>query len=304
MLRDAILSTLAYYDVLDMPLQAHEAFRYLIKKDDRVPRLAEVVDELARLRRDGVIGEREGFSYLFGREYLVPLRLRRQEFARHKWHRAYWIFRYLRAVPFIRLVFASGSLSMKNTDEQSDLDAIIVARHGRIWTTRLLVAGVLELLGARRAHSDTVAPDKMCPNHFMTDRSLSIPFRSMYTAQLYANLVPVVVTDAGLFQKFRDENSWVLGYLCRWEMDLSGVFEPGLSKAIRKVGEWLLAGRFGNWLERRAARYQRRRIEGRVFRLRPGGHLTYTDNALAFHSGSSEAEILSAYEAHQSQLTR
>lgn len=295
MLKDAILSTLAYYDVLDMPLSAEEIKRYLIKGDAR--------STLPELVAKGIVGEREGKYYLFDREYLVSLKREHERLAHKKWHRTYHIMRWLRAVPFMRITFASGSLSMNNTDEQSDLDIIIVARHGRIWIARLVTLFILTVLGARRRQSDVIAPDKICPNHFITDESLTIPYRSLYTAQLYANLVPMIVTDKHLLDQFEAANQWVKEYLYKWEMSRAGIFEPGLSASVRMAGERLLRGKLGDWLERHAARWQRRRIATRPLEIRPGGHLTYTDEALAFHSGSSEAEILKHYEDHQSKLT-
>src|SRR3989344_6398789 len=106
------LQLLAYYDTLDMPVQ----------------------------QPDG------SYEYLFDREYLVPLRKERERIAKRKWRIARRVAWWMRFLPFVRVVFASGSLSMNNTDELSDLDVVIVAKHGYIWTTRFLVNGLLFLL--------------------------------------------------------------------------------------------------------------------------------------------------------------
>ncbi len=292
MLRDAILSTLAYYDVLDMPLTAEEVFRFLIKKDAVVPSLQDVHRELEHKKQ---IGEREGFYYLFDREYLVPLRKEHERLAQRKWRiarRAGW---WMRMVPFVRVVFASGSLSMNNTDELSDLDIIVVAKHGYIWMTRFLLHGLLMLLGKGRRHKDRVAPDKICPNHFITDASLGIPFHNMYTAQLYVHLVPLIAVDYDDLKKFRMANAWVLDYTSRWDMPEDKIVRQGLSFAIQLAGEMVLSI-FGTIIERMAARYQKLRIERNATPLKPGGHLTYSDEALAFHAQSSSAEILAKYD--------
>src|SRR3989344_1833860 len=102
---------LAYYDTLDMPVQ----------------------------KPDG------SFEYLFDREYLIPLYKERQRIAKRKWRVARRVAWWMRFIPFVRVVFASGSLSMNNTDELSDLDVVIVAKYGHIWTVRLLVMGLLIL---------------------------------------------------------------------------------------------------------------------------------------------------------------
>ena len=273
------LELLAYYDVLDRPLTREELG-------------GEVDDER--------ISSRDGYYYINNREYLVPLRLERERIAKHKWRRMRRIAWFLRLVPFVRAVFASGSLSMNNTDELSDLDVVVIAKHGRIWTTRLLLSGLLSLLRARRKHEDGIAPDKLCPNHFITDQSLGIGFRSMYTAQLYAHLVPLIAVDRALIENFKKENAWVLGYAHRWEMDVKQARRPFV---VARLCEWFLARKVGEWMEKKAAAYQQHRIASRTVHLRPGGHVVYNNSVLAFHAGSSEAEILKKYENTKAQLT-
>lgn len=269
------LELLSYYDVLDRPLTK---------------------DELGTDLQHPSVKQREGYYYLFDREYLVPLRKRRMEFASRKWRIVESVASWLRHLPFIRIVFVSGSLSMNNTDEVSDLDVIIVAKHGRIWITRLLVSGLLALLGRRRRHEDHTAPNKICPNHFITDQALHIPFHSIYTAQLYANLVPLV-GDADLLARFQKENIWVEAYVAHWNMPKTRWHSSWLQKLLEKLMP------FANWLETITRNYQRARIVHRVSPLHPGGHVTYTDSALAFHAQSSEAEILQRYENSKSKFT-
>src|SRR3989344_239940 len=274
------LELLAYYDTLDRPLSIDE-----IGADVCMP----------------FVGKRDGYYYLFDREYLVPLRKERERIAARKWRVMREVMFWMRMVPFVRVVFASGSLSINNTDELSDLDVVIVARHGCIWTTRFLVAGLLALLGRRRKHEDLVAPDKICPNHFITDQSLHIPFHSMYTAKLYANLVPLMAVDHDDLKKFHEANSWVLGFVGRWKMREDQIVQQGLSFAIQWMGE-LILGLFGRKIENAVARYQKRRIGNKTNNIYLGGHLTFTDNALAFHSRSSESKILAQYENNKSKL--
>ncbi|MEK7616174.1 MAG: hypothetical protein AAB420_03140 [Patescibacteria group bacterium] len=272
-----VLKQLAYYDVLDRPF---------------------LMSDLGTSLRSDLVSERDGYYYLFDREYLVPLRKERQRISRRKWQIARRVAWWLRFVPFARVVFVSGSLSMENADELSDLDVIVVAKHGHIWTVRLLVMGLLIVLGKARRHEDRVAPDKICPNHFVTDQSLHIPFHSMYTAHLYANLVPLIAVDRDDLKKFREANTWVRDYASVWNMPENKIVPQGLSFAL----QWLCEIFIGTKLEAWSARYQRHRIESKANVIRPGGHLVYNDNMLAFHLGSSEAEILRKYEDNKSKL--
>mgnify|MGYP001563224669 CR=1 FL=1 len=296
MLQEEIFATLAYYDVHNMPLRAGEVFRYLIKKESSFPSRQEIEKELK------AIPEREGYYYLFGREYLVPLRHKRAKLAWDKWRRTYRAMKWLRAVPFVRVIFASGSLALHNTEELSDLDILLVVKNGRIWFVRLGVLTILAVLGIRRKHTDRFAPDKICPNHFVTDASLKIPFQSVYTAQLYANLIPLVVTDRSLLKKFEIANEWVFHYLHHWQMEEGHIIARGLGDVARRFGEFFLAGRLGDFLENLARYFQKRRIEAHAVPLHPGGHLAYTNTQLAFHSDSSETELLLRYEQNMRKI--
>ncbi len=296
MLRDEIISTLAYYSVFDMPLSSEEIFRYLIRKESsHFPSLKDVEKELALLP----VKNREGYYFFLDREYLVPLRKKRETIAEEKWRKTMRAVRWLSIVPFVQVIFASGSLALRNTNELSDLDILLIVRHGRIWLTRFLVNAMLSILRVRRKHEDAVAPDKVCPNHFVTDESLRIDFQNMYTAQLYANLVPLMITDKDLPQKFQIANEWVFKYLHHWQMPESPKENKNI---IRKIGEFLLDGRVGDFFENRARAYQKKRILGRNVHVAPGGHLRYTDQELAFHSDTSAQKILERFELNLTKL--
>lgn len=304
MLRDEILATLSYYDVLDFPLTAGEVFRYLVRREQGKPVSREsVASTLTTLCKEGVVGEREAFYFLFGREYIVPLRNERVRLAHRKWKRAKRAIALLRHIPFLEAVFVSGSLSIGNTDELSDLDVIIVVRAGHIWSVRFLTSLVLAFIRMRRTYTDTIAPDKICPNHFITDESLRIPFQSLYTAQLYANLVPVFVSRAELQEQFQMQNEWLFHYLYHWQMDEALFISRRYHfRFVQWVGEKLLFGTIGKNAERFAKKYQEQLIAKRPLAVRPGGHLIYNDRELAFHSGSSQEEIVAQYYQHLTLL--
>ncbi|MDO8435221.1 MAG: nucleotidyltransferase domain-containing protein, partial [bacterium] len=69
----------------------------------------------------------------------------------HKLRRAQrfaWLFGLL---PWVRLVCACGSVAWGTADEESDIDFCIVTKPGRIWSTRFIIAGTLEVFGLRPA---------------------------------------------------------------------------------------------------------------------------------------------------------
>ena len=309
-LKENILATLAYYDVFDLPLKKEEVFSFLINFRHlnqfsdiarpevlRCPQIQEIQKELDQLILDGVVGLREGYYFLFGREYLVSLRLKREKITKYKWRiarRAVW---WLRFAPYLWAVFASGSLAMKNTDELSDLDVLVVVKYGRIWLARLLITAMLSILHVRRRGRDKIAPDKICLNHYITDRSLYIPHKSIYNAQTYSNLVPLYIADVELIEKFKTANTWVLDYIYRWGQLDSAILQnhQGPPSVVVKICEIILDTKLGDWLENLARKYQSRRIADNPATHQTGGRVIFTNEQLEFHPHSIETQIIKGY---------
>jgi len=323
--RKNILATLAYYDVLDFPLKEEEIFRFLVNLKRLMPSeklpapsFDEVKAELEELKKDGSVNFSDGFYFLFERDYLVPLRLRRERIAKEKWKKFLQAVQLLKFLPYIRVIFASGSLAINNTEELGDLDVLIIVKNGRIWLSRLLISGLLSLVGMRRKYNEKVAPDKICLNHYITDKSLSISFHSVYTAQTYINLRPVFVSNPQIISEFYKANSWLLEYLFNFDSFLKDLKEPDfinchaqkrrglgqgfLAKVVSRIGEVVLNSKLGNWLESWAKSWQIKRIEKHRKQDPPGGRVVYNDYYLEFHPGSVEKEIIEKYNQRLKKL--
>jgi hypothetical protein len=309
--RKNILATLAYYDILDFPLKEGEIFRFLINlkrlmpsEELPAPSFDEVKAELEELKKDGSVNFSDGFYFLFERDYLVPLRLRRERIAKEKWKKVLQAIQLLKFLPYIKAIFASGSLAINNTEELGDLDVLIIVKHGRIWLSRLLISGLLSLIGMRRKYNEKVAPNKICLNHYITDKSLSIPFHSIYTAQTYINLRPVFVSNPQIISEFYKANSWLLEYLVNFDFSLKrrGLERGFLAKIVSIIGEMVLNSKLGSWLEIWAKYWQVKRIERHRKQDPPGGRVIYNDYYLEFHPGSVEKEIIEKYNRHLKNL--
>ena len=327
-LKHKILATLAYYDVLDMPLTSAEIFGRLINfKHLQGPgvrvqvsgktslesdsdwnlkpetcTLAKIQKELDQLVIDRIAGRTGEYYFLFDRGYLAPLRLKHEKIAKQKWLRAQRAIRWLRLLPYVETVFASGSLAINNTDELSDLDVLIVAKHGRIWLARFLILGILSLTRMRRRGTDRIAPDKICPNHFITDGSLQIPFHSLYNAQTYSNLVPIYSRQLDMPDKFKKANDWISSFVFNWNVPAKPLMRTGFLELAVKPAEWLLNTRFGNALENWARRFQSKKIVRNPATKQTGGRVMFTDQQLEFHPRSIEASIIKKYNSNLIKL--
>ncbi len=335
--RSAVLATAAYHDVLGLPLTRFEVERYLIRpeslevrfmreaqegswrsrriasrrpaaqggarNDGSTSSLAEIDVALELLQRERTLICLNGFWCLTGREHLVAERIEKHKLAEAKWKILQRWGRLLAYVPFVRLVLVSGSLVFHNTQPGSDLDVLLVAKYGRIWTTRAFTTGLLGLFGKRRRGSDI--KDRICFNHFLTDQTLTMPYPSLYNAMTYVRLIPLLELGATITH-FLAANVWLDEYFQQVPRQHLGswktVRRPPGSTAAQHFFEWLLSGIFGNWLETRLKQIQKRRIEADPRSFDPGGRVVATDDELEFHPASPESAVIAAYHERLGRL--
>lgn len=302
-LKKSILATLIYYDIFDYPLTAGEIFNLLINPgrfDDQNTRTALVLEELVKER---ILEQFNGFYFLPGRQNLYEERIERNKIAEEKWKK---IKRYLwivQVIPYIEVIFASGSLALGHTSKESDLDVLVVAKKGRIWLARLWLSVAMNLLGVRRKNKERVAPNKICLNHYVTTGSLKIPFKSLYNAQTYAHLVPIYWSDKKIIDQFWWENlPWMKKFLCRWE-NPNAYQRRGVrpSRFLRVVGlileKFLEKTGLAGWLEKLARKIQISRINTNL-----PGRITVNDQQLEFHPYSIEKDVVRKYNLAVAKL--
>ncbi len=247
--------------------------------------------------------ELNGFYFMPGRSSLCEERIERNKIAEEKWKKARRYLFWVQFVPYIEAVFASGSLALGHTNEESDLDVLVVTKRGRIWLARMLISLVMSFLGVRRKGKEKTAPNKICLNYYITTDSLKIPFESLYNAQSYAHLIPVYWGDENIIKKFWEENGeWTGKFLCRWELpDLyqkravrSNKLLLGIGRVLEKI---LDRTKLADWLEKLSRKIQLARINTAL-----PGRITANDRQLEFHPYSAEKDIIKKYNRTISEL--
>lgn len=309
-LEKQILATISYYSIFDYPLTSIEVFSYLIKSkesgDDKYS-LGDVLEALEKSEMlKAKLDVRFGFYFLKGREEIVARRLERKKIADRKWKKAKKIFWLMQITPFLKGIFISGSLALGNSRKDSDIDLIIVAKKGRIWTVRTFVTILTSLLFAKR-HGN-VTKDMICLNHYVTDGSLKIPFESLYNAQSYIHLVNLYrhTKDFELFRKFQNENNWIGNYVENYKSS-----ELGSARSIRRntffslvsaASSLILSNVFGDMLERELSVFQGRRIKKDPLYKKTGGRITIGDDQLEFHPDSHERFVIPEFNLRMEKM--
>ena len=116
-LRNSILATLIYYDIINLALTPLDVFNYLINpfrlslgnKPIKDFSLHDIWSELENLVKLKIIGHKNGYYFLNGRDELFELRIERMKIADQKWMKFLKAAKWIQLVPYARGIFASGS---------------------------------------------------------------------------------------------------------------------------------------------------------------------------------------------------
>jgi hypothetical protein len=193
----SVFHTLAYADVFDYPLTAHEVFRYLTSANASLEEVTQILAD------ETLFSKVEEYYSLRGREEIVETRKRRAQVASRLWPKAAYYGQILSMLPFVRMVAVTGSLAMNNTDQGKDIDYMIVTAPNHLWTCR-----ALSLLMARFAKLEGV---NLCPNYLITTKVLKMEEHSLYVAHELAQMIPL--SGMEIYGEMRRRNDWVVHYL-------------------------------------------------------------------------------------------
>lgn len=192
------------------------------------------------------------------------------------------VTKWFRFAPFLNFVMANGSMVLGSADESSDFDVLIGTREGRIFTLRYILNFIFSILRARRL--DDVkgsSPDKLCFNHFVTPEAYHHSELNEYGVKLYRNLVPLC-GDEKEIKKFFEANR---GYGIDGEMNVLDLrFSSDKPNSFARFLEFLLSGRFGDFIEKKVAKpIARRRLSKYLSRKTLKERVIVSDKELEFH---------------------
>ena len=132
-MRDALLRMVLYFDIFKHPLTVAELERLVAPGQRRA-----LVEALAALEQEGQIESSEGYRYLPGTQQNVVRRQARARCAEQLWPRARRAAAILGALPFVRGVLITGSLSKNSAMPGDDVDFLLLVQTGRVWSLKTL----------------------------------------------------------------------------------------------------------------------------------------------------------------------
>ena len=160
------------------------------------------------------IGVKNDYYFLKGRKKIVSLRQKREKISLKKMQVARRTAKYLKLIPWVKMVGVTGALAMNNSDQDDDIDLLIVASRNRLWLTRLFSVLLVEVVAKRRRPGDKEVSDKICLNMFLDENHLDVLPRkkNLYTAHEVVQL-RLIWDRNEVYQKFMDKNQWVADFL-------------------------------------------------------------------------------------------
>ena len=160
------------------------------------------------------------------------------------------------SVPFVDLAVLSGSCASERARDDSDIDIIIGAKGGRVWTARFFTLLFADAAGVR--HKEGEAKDKLCLSLFISPGAyrMNDP-ENDYERELYPLLKPIFGDDDSV-RGFFEENRGIVS-----DSFMDGGILPVRCEKNRfaKMIEKLFDGRFGDGLEIFVRGLQTRKIK-------------------------------------------
>jgi len=220
--QEAIIRTIAFFDMFDYPLTAWEAWKYC---DIPSPRLDAIEPPLSRAGRTGSgegtgVRAEGGFYFLPGREKIVETRKKRYNYSLRKLKRARLIAKVFKIIPWIKMIAVGNIIGSYNLKDESDIDLFIITEKNRIWLSRFGCVLITKILNLRPTPKNS--RDKICLSFFVSEEKLNLKDlmldeKDPYFVYWLAGLYPIYNAN-NTWTKFYEANSWLKNYLPNWQV--------------------------------------------------------------------------------------
>jgi hypothetical protein len=285
-----IIASFLYFDTLDISPTALQLWRMCLdmgkirgeSANHMRPKEASLRDIISFLddweKKGGILCEHGMYILTKNYERFVTRRLSIKYSDEKRIRIKKWIglFQY---IPFIRGIILTGGVASQCADRKSDWDVLIITASHKIWTARALMAFCTHILGKRRYSIYT--KDRFCLNHFITESSLEMRTRDVYSAKEYAFSIPLC--NQKLYRDFIKSNLWIRSFFPFWEMPRTqhilcltrGNYGEKIQHFFEKFFDW-------NIVENRLRVWQKKKIQKNPKTRLPGSYIVAEDEALIF----------------------
>jgi len=155
----------------------------------------------------------------------------RVRFSLYKAKIAQQLLNFLPHLPWVQMIFLTGSVAALNAKKEDDIDVWIIVEPKRIWLTRALDFFVYAFIGKRRLSFDGVesdrVKDKLCFNFYSTTEAYQLQEQTISNAIQFVDALPMYIRDIAEYRSFLAANHWVEHIFPTWYQQASGWFKEG-----------------------------------------------------------------------------
>lgn len=293
-LKQAILATLIYFNLLDFAPTISELKQYLYgwsAPEEAIRAALSMMPEISHAH---------GYYFLQGRQEIAELRKERVKLVEKLWQRVER-YRFLFEIcPYVRLVCICNSLAYGNVDEKSDIDVFVITRTGRLATARAFLKLLTQIFGVR-VHHEKIA-GRFCLSFFMTENAMNLK-RIAYNfdphlAYFVKTMTPVVGSKDSYKRFLQLNDEWLRVYFKRAledEMRLEKLRTNRFAKILQNIFERIL-WIFGNLPEKLLHKFQLKRDKEHKVRIKDDSGVLITKDIFKFHEEDPRQEIAEKFK--------
>jgi len=296
--KQAVIATLAYFDLFGIPLTRAEISEYFFFKEPD----EEKID--IYLRESPLVRVHDGYYSLQGNETFYLKFYEKIERSKAYWQRIkrfQWLFS---LCPFVKLVCVCNSLPIRDVGQNSDIDLFIVTEKGKMFTARFFITLLTHLFRVRR-HGRAIEK-RFCLSFYVTESAMDLkpiaqePY-DIYLAYWLKTLQPIS-GDHELYEKMiRQNEDWIKHYFHNRPPYKKRFFRKRGPKQIKwkeRLERW-----FGKakW-EKRFKGWQLKRAHEKAERLADRSGTIISEDILKFHDRDSRSSVRRDWMERLSEL--
>jgi hypothetical protein len=236
-LREAIISTLAFFSLYNLPLSAKRVHKLLLGKSATLEEVEKMLKVL--VEKQQIVSENNLFAL---KKWDSAIYNANQLELAKKWQKIDRYFGVLSVLPFVEQISVINSLALGTSDADSDIDFFVITKNNRLYFVRTMIIVVFRLLGVYKTRQKI--KDRFCFGFFITKKSqnlynLLLKPEDPYLVFWLANMRPIL--GGKIFENFMQENSWVKTYFPNFARETATVKQLSLgAKIIKSILEILL----------------------------------------------------------------
>jgi hypothetical protein len=293
-LAKAIIATLAFFSLYELPLSAQRVWELLLKVECS---LVEVEQILQQLVQESRIVQSQNLFALKSWDH-ATYQSNQLELSK-KWAKVARYFNWLAVLPFVRQISIINSLALGTADSDSDIDFLIITKPRSLYFVRSVIIVLFRLLGVYKTRQKI--KDRFCFGFFVTQKNLQmeqlmIQPKDPYFVFWLATLRPIYGSREYL--ALMQSNTWINQYFPNFELAprLNTVQNANwVIRFVKLIGEFLL------WFPVQGLEPILRRIHIRhTFNLKENLSMSSTtianESMLKLHASDVRKAIAAAHE--------